>query len=470
MRTCERESIYDSEDDFWESLLRAEQAEAGLSYLSACQSERARKLAGSYFTPADGACFFWDQFFFVAGIVDADSAIRLLREYSFVEPAAGAGALVFALLHKLQALGVGKRELADIDLTVIDINPSALNFIRTEFSERMAEYPYGFSNVRFHCEDFLAIRPPGEKKNVLVFGNPPFVRNSPTTSAWKNLFADFVDRSLEWCGTKGAMQFVVPLSISFSRDYRALRSKLLSGKRAVALSHFDNMPDTFFRSGKPKSTNTNKANSQRCTIVTVSPASRNKVLSTSLQTWRAGERARFFKKLPHFHDVTDLSNEKAIPRPVDKCFLDYLRAGSFWMRFDDLMDRRGKYALYIGGVARNYIGVREASGAGVSELRFPTKRAWRVALLVLTSDLFLAYWRSLGDGFHVTKTNICEFPLEQRLYNELVRRERKADEMWKNRASYIKTKKNNGVDAVSYDMRASSLSLLPRIGSAGSPF
>jgi len=388
----------------------------------------------------------------------------MLRDYSLVEPAAGAGALVFALLYKLRSMGLSKRDLAEIDLTVIDINPSALNFIRQEFSELMVGEPKGLSNVRFECDDFLNVAAPEGNKKILVFGNPPFVRNASRNSVWKNLFADFVDRALDWCGTTGAVQFVVPLSISFSRDYRELRSKLLSDKRTVALSHFDNMPDTFFRSGKPKSTNTNKANSQRCTIVTVSPSAKKKVLSTRLQAWRAGDRDRFFQNLPRFHDVTDLSDERAIPRPVDECFLEYLRSGESWVRFGDLMDRQGKYALYIGGVARNYIGIREASAAGVKELRFRTKKAWKVALLVLTSDLFFAYWRSFGDGFHVTKTNICEFPLEQRLYNELIRRSRTADGMWRNRRSCIKTKKNNGVCALSYDMSTKSLDLLPRIG------
>ncbi|MFV2051712.1 hypothetical protein [Aliiroseovarius sp. YM-037] len=432
-------------------LVAAEEAESGLSYVSACGTEEARKLIGSYYTPIDVARFFWCEFFDFWGIQSPAQAERFLRTHKFVEPSVGAGALFFALLEKLASAGAPPELLAIIDAEFVDINDEALKFVRERIGQLENAWGLRFANLRFIHQDFRDVKFDTSDKPRIFFGNPPFVTNPRGASRWKNLFADFVEVSLSAAGPDGAVHYILPLSLAFSRDYQDLRRILRERRARIQLSHFDNIPDTLFKSGKPLHTNTNKANSQRCTLLSVVPGSEFKVVSTPLLRWSKGQRSDVLGKSPQYFDVSAYAFDDQFPRPRNERVLHYLEQCKKAPRLGSLIERGGSQSVLVAGVARNYIGIRATPGSGVHDLQFDSKDDALKAIAIISSDLFFDYWLSVGDGFHLTKSNILEFPVHSALQQTLSARLPEFHKTWRNRKKYQKSKLNSGHETKSYD-------------------
>lgn len=430
--------------------IMAEEAEASLSYAKDTQSETQRKQTGSYYTPRDVATYFWNEFFKIYNITDRESAHRFLDNFHFIEPSAGAGSLLFALFTKISSLGVSIEALTSIRLTIIDINPNAITFLQERIRQLSVFLGKQFPNITYHCSDFASLYFPPSKRNFLFFGNPPFAKND-NGSTWKNSFADFIETSLTTAGAKGIIHYIIPLSFSFSRDYKNLRDLLFDHNRKVTLSNYDNIPDTLFKWGKPKNSNSNKANSQRCTILTVIPSQINRVLSTQLLRWSKKERKSFLSTSPTYLDVTKYSFDNQIPRPTDFHIIEYLSADKDYITLKDYCNTAGRYSLYIGTVARNYIGIRESKSTSAHRLSFDTEHKFYVALQLVSSQLFFNYWKTIGDGFHITKSNIHNFPIHNILFTIITQNTPKAARIWEERQKYMKCKLNSGRCTVSYD-------------------
>lgn len=437
---------------------QAEEAEQVLSYLSPCGSEAARKKLGSYYTPADVSLFFWGEFLALNKVKEGITATKFWEKYHFIEPAAGAGILIFALLKKGSELGLSLHNLASTELTIVDINRAALDFIKGKVSWLESQWGIVFQNIRYICSDFRECTIPVSLRIPMFFGNPPFVSN-PKGSAWKNLFADFLERAIRQSGPEGQCHFVLPLSIAFSRDYARLREQMRETGKSIALSSFDNIPDTLFPSGKPEHTNTNKANSQRCSILTVFPEKKPRILSTRMHRWAKEEREHILTNSPTYHDVTGYVLDDQFPRPENTSILRYIEGSEHAPQFDTLVSRNGRYILCVSAVARNFIGFREDDSSGVHHLRFDTKKAFCSALLILSSDLFLDYWRTVGDGFHVTRTNIMDFPLHTQLIQFVGTKTATGCKMWESRMKYAKTKHHPGGRTISYDFSPMALKI-----------
>ena len=381
-----------------------------------------------------------------------------------MEPAAGAGSLIFAMFHQFALVGVQPEALADIDLSIVDVNSKVLDFIQEQLNSLSTCWNIRFRNIKLICEDFRKIEFDYSDRPLVIFGNPPFVANQKGQSEWKNLFADFVDLSLAHTGKNGTLHFILPLSISFSRDFRNLRKVMVSQMRDIVLSHYDNIPDTLFKSGKPRHINTNKANSQRCSIVAVYPSkSTPRILSTKLHRWSKRSRRVFFSQSPLYYDVTEYRFDNQFLRPDNQYILDYLGQNNTYLRFGDLIDYKGVRELHVASVARNFIGIRETASHGNHHLKFGNEKDFYLALILLTSDVFYSYWRTVGDGFHVTKANINDFPISRKFFNALSRNIPSAQKIWKNRMSVRKSKQNAGRPTYSYDFSSQISAFLPQI-------
>lgn len=428
----------------------AEKAEQSLSYLSPCGSEAERKKTGSYYTPADVSVFFWKEFLALNKVTDGDKIKSLWQNHHFIEPSAGAGALIFALLQEGVRLGLPLRDLSKTEMTIIDINQEALDFIKEKLDALASRWEINFSGVHYICSDFRTCTIPVSPRHPLFFGNPPFVSN-PRGSEWKNLFADFLSRAVRQMGPNGKCHFILPVSIAFSRDYALLRQTLRNSEKSVALSSFDNIPDTLFPSGKPEHTNTNKANSQRCSIVTIFREENPRILSTRMHRWSKSERQELLARSPDYHNVTSYSLDDQFPRPENTSIMDYLSSSKGAPSLATLLSDNGPHSLFVSSVARNFIGFREEAASSVHHLRFATKKNMRLVLLLLSSDLFLDYWRTVGDGFHVTRGNIIGFPMHSSLVDTLKTKTHKGKLMWDNRSQFAKTKRHPRGVTVSYD-------------------
>jgi hypothetical protein len=429
---------------------QCENAEQQLSYLSDCSSEIVRKKAGSYYTPSDATDFFWREFFEHNRVSGKRECEQFWREHHFIEPAVGAGILVFGLLKRAVATGLPFEALSDLELSIIDVNERALHFVEEQFAWLGDRWNISFPRLRLVCADYRDCLLPVSPRVPIVFGNPPFVKN-PAGSRWKNLFADFVERSLSLSGSNGKLHFILPLSIAFSRDYSALRNSMMESDKSIVLSNFDNIPDCLFPSGKPNSENTNKANSQRITILTVFPSRERRVASTKLHRWSKKDRGALLSSRPKYFDLSSIFLRDQIPRPENEAVLAYLERNTSGLRLGQLLTHGGAWQLHVASVARNFIGIREDGASAVHTLGCASERDFLTVLGIISSDLFLAYWRTIGDGFHVTKSNLMNFPIEDHIKEQIEGQSTQLRVMWGQRSAFAKYKKHpNGV-SVSYD-------------------
>lgn len=439
------------------ALHASEQAEMELSYLGPEFSEGGedhRLSTGSYYTPVDATKFFWNKFFGQSREVCGDNLDEWITRTHFIEPAVGAGALFFGLLLKLCDLGVSENVLSKIRVDLCDINSAALKFLGDQIEQIEKTVEFEFPNVKLIHSDFLRWKPNLEdRREPFVFANPPFVKNPPG-SRWKNSFADFSEKALNLTQPGGFVAFIVPLSLCFSRDYSSLRRQIRKDGRAFAFSNFDNIPDTLFKSGKPKSSNSNKANSQRCTVFTGVPSQRPSLRATRLLRWQAGEREKLLSSQPELIDISGYAHDDQFPRPVRQ---DQVRSYGCALRLgtlSDLVAPSGQHQVAVSAVARNFVGVRDACSAGTNLFSFVTDQDRLRFLAAISTDQFLDHWLMLGDGFHVTRDNVLSFPMTPALAAVVESKLECIARAWANRVRYSSEKLNSGTIVTSYNFRS----------------
>jgi hypothetical protein len=220
----------------------------------------------------------------------------------------------------------------------------------------------------------------------------------------------------------------------------------------IRLDNFDNMPDFLFKIGKPGSKNTNRANSQRCTILLVRNFGSSARESTELQRWAAADRESFLASDPKYHSFDDYTLDDQFPRPTSDWVVRYLARSGDGVELADLVGARGPHGFCVGAVARNFIGIRDlGSGASAHDLRFASEQQMLCALQILGSRVFYEYWRTAGDGFHVTKSDIMRFPVRRSLLDGCLHGLAAAKQTWVDRERFAKRKLNSGVEVCSYD-------------------
>ncbi|MFZ5667732.1 MAG: hypothetical protein ACOY7L_21160 [Pseudomonadota bacterium] len=435
----------------WVSALDAVLASLEDAEMALSSEGAGRKSSGSYYTPADVADHFWRLFWRHHKVRDCAAAHAFVDTTTFIEPSIGAGMFFFSLLRSLAEMGIDADKASQIQFKAVDLNRAALEFVKDQISDLEAKFNLKFRHVSLEQADFLHwIRSQTFNQAVFV-GNPPFVANEKG-SRWKNLYADFVDTMIE-NGDGAGVGLILPVSVCFSRDFIDLRRIIRDSLMPVSASSYDNMPDYLFKAGKPESGNTNKANSQRCTILNIGGPRTGVVESSPLLRWSSSERSDFLKSTPEFYDCSGFDIERQIPRPVDHNLVHYLEEASNGRTVREFMSRIGRGAFAIGSVARNFIGIRDYDGKVSGSIPVKTNQTDTsfILLQILASDLFYKYWRSFGDGFHVTNDLVERFPISRRLEKACEKNLEAAQRVWERRESFAKTKMNAGKFVKSYD-------------------
>mgnify|MGYP001806875976 CR=1 FL=1 len=437
-----------------QAITAAEAAELELSRQGGGDPSQQRKASGSYYTPADVAAHFWDLFFRHHRISDLSSLLRFIASNDLVEPSAGSGMFVFSFFKKAALLGATPESLVNLRFHVVDINLVALRF----FSERLREIERAvgvdFSGIGPDQNDFIEWTNKNTVSNVVFTGNPPFVANA-RGARWRNLYADFVEAMLSYPSVKG-LSLILPLSICFSRDYSDLRTRIRTARMGISASSYDNIPDCLFKAGKPDSTNTNRANSQRCTIINIGGPDPQVREAAPLLNWSVAERATLLSAFPPFRAFDNDDPSGQIPRPASDAIVKYMRGTSRARPLRTFLSKTGQPAFAVGGVARNYIGIRDfqAFSPGCIPIKTNSERDRGLVLQILSSRLFFDYWRTYGDGFHVTVDLIDRFPVTDALLEHCKHNQGLAHQVWANRANSAKEKLNSGQVIRSYDFRA----------------
>jgi hypothetical protein len=411
-----------------------------------------RQKSGSYYTPHDVADHFWLQFFRFHNVKGADGFRALIARTHFVEPSAGSGIFVFTLLRQALRFGLHPRELATLRFSVIDINFTALQFVGVKLGEAETSLGVNLTNVGLTQRDFLDWAASTKFENVIFVGNPPFVSNA-RGSRWRNLYADFLESMLDYPARSKSLSLILPVSICFSRDYADLRQIIRASGMGVCAASYDNIPDSLFKSGKPESKNTNRANSQRCTILHIGGPNPDARDSAPLLRWAARQRDEILGGIPDYQSFATYRFDNQIPRPSNNWILKYLAENASARSTRTLMSRQGRSDFSLGTVARNFIGVRETTVRDATSV--PIKAASElerfVLLQIFGSQIFYEFWRTLGDGFHVTNDLIERFPVSPALYESCVRNLARAQREWGSRAMVLKEKLNCGRVTRTYD-------------------
>jgi len=263
---------------------------------------------------------------------------------------------------------------------------------------------------------------------TVIIGNPPYHKltaherqealdNGYKSTAAGDIYSLFIELVIGQLNLKnGTCCMIIPMSFAFSNKLTHLR-RLILEKKKVSLStiHFDNIPDTIFKAGKPENTNSNPANSQRATILNLNfHSSLRKVRSTDLIRWRSSEREDLFNRV-NYADVSELcSSTTGVPRIGDQTLADFIRhAYEEGTPLGNLVDEKGPGTVFIPDTARYFLPAVTHTLARSGEMSLPIfdQDTRLIVVAAINSNVFYWYWRAFGDGFHVTKSLVKSFPI-----------------------------------------------------------
>ena len=424
----------------------------------------AHRLAqGSFYTPLDVACYVWRIIALNICPVSVKAGLRrIASDYDILDPCCGTGVFqlgYFTLLGQYGLMGEPKRRRQRY--ISVDVNKRALDFAR-----RNAGCILNRVDCEFRRGDGLdSIEGLETHKPLLIVGNPPYTNALPqgmcadAKRRYRNLFAEFVDRSIDRVVLHGgAFGMIVPMSIAYSRYYAGLRRRLFGNRLLCRIASFDNIPDPLFTNGKPDSANTNTINSQRTSIVSFRRGSRARLYSSKMFAHKRQDRRAVLGSDPELQAVSPYGDSRIILKPYDRDILSLMNSRQ--RRIKDYVVGNGEgggSVLYYGSTARHYlsVGLSEFRSSGVCELRFADRETRDCVFALLGSEVGLRIWKTLGDGFHVTQDNLMQTPLPKELLRRGKETSKLVESLWRRRRRYQKSKTNASIPNISYDFTGS---------------
>ena len=255
----------------------------------------------------------------------------------------------------------------------------------------------------------------------VVIGNPPYVSVrkipyeilGPLAQKFPDIYGYFVSRSLVLTVSEGRCGMIVPLSITFSRDFKALRENLPNWG-AGWFSSYDNIPAALFAGV-----------SQRCTIW-IGHNSGTELFAAPMYRWRASCRSHLLTNLSYV-PVKNLSIEKlGLPKVAELSHTSVLNAiSSTKVRKYRAAISEGsgnKAYLSFSQSGRNFISVfledppcvdavslDNITPSKIGRLTFADDEPTYAALAATAGELYFWYWLVRGDGFDITNWVISDF-------------------------------------------------------------
>ena len=403
-----------------------------------------RKSSGSFYTPFDVANFICNKVLDDLSYNNPSKLKKIIKDFFLLEPSCGSGIFIFTFLKCLAERGIEEKDLRKFKVVAVDINNNALDYIKQKLKEEKVNI-----DIKAYNLDFRDLNIPKTKKIPIIIGNPPFVKGDEK-STHKNVFADFLDASISKFKNNGSLCLILPLSICFSRDYVLLREKLKSLDSEIKFFNFDNIPDSLFFAGKPGSLNTNRANSQRCSIVLIKPSQRNRIFSSKLISWKRDERKTILKNKITLFEITDTNYRNQFIRPFNRQVLEMIKKAN-GTKAKHFLSEEGKYILYLASVARNFISFRKKNYSQSISLTFKNKDDFLLMFAALNSKEFFFFWKSVGDGFHLSKDTISNFIISDRMHASISNNIKEIEKIYINKEEYKKTRTIRNKKYISYD-------------------
>ena len=255
----------------------------------------------------------------------------------------------------------------------------------------------------------------------VVIGNPPYVATKSIKYSlgrnaehrYPDIYAHVLEKSMQVTSKIGRCGMILPLSITFSRDFVELRKNVHTWGTSW-LSSFDNIPAALFAGV-----------SQRCTIFVTAPSD-HKSFTTRLIRWRAQYRPSLMTNVSYTEVLSDYEvGSFGFPRLSGKQGERLLRV--HWRiaskaSTSRLVPSELRGVLGFSPTARNFIstyleppptldldGRIIQDAASGSSLALASVELARAALAVTSGTACFWYWLTRGDGFHVTNSLLSEY-------------------------------------------------------------
>lgn len=262
----------------------------------------------------------------------------------------------------------------------------------------------------------------------IVIGNPPYINAKKIrkiytirgyeTECCSNIYAWIIERSQSLVSQEGRIGMIVPLSLTFSRDFKSLRSFLINKFRSNWFSSFSKRPASLF-----------SANVQINNAIHLgSKKGRKKSYTTLIHRWYSKERSKLFEKI-HYAEFTPSLWDGVIPKLSHQRMLSALelamKNNSSLNKFHGTAD--SQQCLYFAKTAYNWVSFsfkpapcfdeddKPIPPTGTGRVYFVDSLTLDLAHTLLNGKLGFLWWAIVGDNFHVTNSNFANipFPLER---------------------------------------------------------
>ena len=255
----------------------------------------------------------------------------------------------------------------------------------------------------------------------VVVGNPPYVStakvpytfSSGTAEGFPDIYGHVVLRSTKLAGRGGRCSMIIPLSVTFSRDFGSLREILLDWGTSW-FSSYDNIPAALFAGV-----------SQRCTIW-VGHNSGKQPFVAPMYRWRAANRPHLIGNMTYVSTKVLDAGRIGLPKLADSLHEMVLSEILFptLAKHRSVMwnSRESRAQIGFSQTARNFVSVfREAppcldasslknlAPSKIGTLTCSTNEDAWASLAALSGELFFWYWLVRGDGFDVTSWLVRDY-------------------------------------------------------------
>ncbi len=259
----------------------------------------------------------------------------------------------------------------------------------------------------------------------VVIGNPPYVARRKLadytfkgfqTEGCPDIYAAVVERGVDLCRDNGLAGMIVPLSLTFSRQFQPLRSRLYEQCAGNWFASFGRIPSALF------SFDTRVRNT--IWIGWKSSRAPARCYTTRLHRWFTAQRPALFQTLsyaPFSPDAFGGVVPKLGSAPLLDAFESLLQAG--YRLGDELSPRADGVPLHFKQTAYNWLtfAADQPPTYGPNGDAIPPTQYGRVSfgeeesrdlsMLLANGKLMFAWWIGTGDDFHLTQGGFASAPL-----------------------------------------------------------
>jgi len=403
--------------EFTDSALLADNILGGLSitdigvcyeYSLAYVNYGDKKQNGQYFTPEDVSAL-------MAGYA------KHFNKGVWYDPCCGVGNLSYYLINSQE----DKENFLKKNMVFSDLDELALLISRVMLTVAFQEKsPNLFNDIakNFIKLDFLSFN-----ENLSLFDtntldkipkhdycivNPPYLVTTPNsnfeTADCRDTYAYFLENIIKT--SKGFIS-ITPQSYTNAEKFRSLRRLLLANYKNLTIYNFDNVPDSIFKCVKFGSTNTNKSNSVRASIMIAGSNIEGRHI-TSLLRWQSAERETMLASLDKFLSSVALT-DNFFPK-VNKHFEQFYNTLEQSKTLANIISTTPTdYKLYVPSSPRYFISALKHSvkRASIKTLYFKDEKSMNYAYILLNSSYCYWWWRLRDGGMTLSLETLYSLPL-----------------------------------------------------------